>query len=195
MATTANATFKSAAYRRDVARRLGLTGFGHWWRRELAVAMPARLRSALERRRMRPVLAFDGNTATLWRPMQTNGRVAMAEAAHIPLDGDPQSVAAGGRAALAPRASLRKTLTLPAALEDNLHQALAYDLDRHTPFKADELYFDAAVVDRDTARNTLRVDLVAARRALVDPIVRQAESFGARVAAVIVERPAAAAAA
>ena len=101
MATTANATFKSAAYRRDVARRLGLTGFGHWWRRELAVAMPARLRSALERRRMRPVLAFDGNTATLWRPMQTNGRVAMAEAAHIPLDGDPQSVAAGGRAALA----------------------------------------------------------------------------------------------
>ena len=46
---------------------------------------------------------------------------------------------------------LRKTITLPAAVEENLQQALAYDLDRHTPFKPDELYFDAVVVGRDAA--------------------------------------------
>ena len=40
-------------------------------------------------------------------------------------------------------------------------QALAYDLDRHTPFKPEELYFDAAVVDRNPARNTVTVDLAA----------------------------------
>jgi general secretion pathway protein L len=211
MATTANTPFSTVAYRRDVARRLGLTGFGAWWRRELSAAVPARLRGALERRRMRPVLSFDGNVATLWRPLQTDAGVRMAEAVRIPLDGDPQAVAAGGRAALAPlvgtaggaapaitialprRAALRKTLTLPAALEDNLRQALAYDLDRHTPFKADELYFDAAIVDRDPARNMLHVDLVAARRAIVDPMLRHAESFGARIAAVVVDPPASAA--
>ena len=44
---------------------------------------------------------------------------------------------------LAPQDCLRKRLTLPAAVEENLAQALAYDLDRHTPFKPDELYFDA----------------------------------------------------
>ena len=96
--------------------------------------------------------------------------------------------------ALSPRASLRKRLTLPAAIEANLHQALAYDLDRHTPFKSDELYFDAAVVDRDPAHNTLQVDLAAARRAIVDPMLRHAESFGARVVGVTVDPPAAAAA-
>jgi general secretion pathway protein L len=212
MAAIADPTsFKTVTYPKSLARRLGLTGFGHWWLRELAAAMPVRLRTALERRRARPVLAFDGNTATLWRPT-TNGRMQMSEAARIALDGDPKSVTATGRAALAPlvragngapapvivtlspRASLRKTLTLPMALEDHLHQALAYDLDRHTPFKPEELYFDAVIVDRDSAHNTLRIDLAAARRALVDIVLRQAESFGARVIAVTVDAPAAAAA-
>lgn len=211
MAAIADSTsFKATAYRRDLARRLGLAGFGRWWSRELAALMPAAIRSGIERRRMRPVLMFDGNVATLWRPAQTNGRVQMTETMRIALDGDAQAVVAAGRSALAPlavngaapqvvvalppRASLRKTLTLPAALEDNLHQALAYDLDRHTPFKADELYFDAAIVDRDSARNTLRVDLAAVRRALVDPMLRHANAFGARVIGVTVDSPATASA-
>jgi len=213
MAAIADSTsFNKPGYARDLARRLGLTGFGHWWARELAAMMPSRLRSAIEQRRARPLLAFDGALATLWRPLQSAGQVRMVESARIPLDGDAQAVAAGGRAALAslargangaapevvialsPRASLRKRLTLPAAIEANLHQALAYDLDRHTPFKSDELYFDAAVVDRDPAHNTLQVDLAAARRAIVDPMLRHAESFGARVVGVTVDPPAAAAA-
>ncbi|MDQ2917052.1 MAG: hypothetical protein M3R40_07830, partial [Pseudomonadota bacterium] len=212
MAVIADSTsFKTTAYPKSVLRRLGLTGFGHWWLHELGAAMPARLRTMLERRRARPVLAFDGSTATLWRPT-THGRMQMSEVARIALDGDPSSVAATGRAALAPlvraangappqivvtlspRASLRKTLTLPMALEDHLHQSLAYELDRHTPFKPEELYFDAVVVDRDSAHNTLHVDLAAARRGLVDTILGQAESFGARVIAATVDPPATASA-
>ena len=209
MAAIADSTsFKSSAFSRSLARRLQLNGFFAWWARELRAAMPASLRASLARRRARPVLAFDASAATLWRPVPANGDLRMAEAVRIALDGDPQSVAASGRAALAPfvdaasgaapqmlvavppRASLRKTLTLPAALEDHLHQSLAYDLDRHTPFKAEELYFDAVVVDRDAAHNTLRVDLAAARRSIVDTIVRQAESFGVRVVGVVVDPPA-----
>jgi general secretion pathway protein L len=212
MAAIADPTsFKTIAYPKSLARRLGLTGFGRWWLRELAAAMPVRLRTAIERRRARPVLAFDGNRATLWRP-STNGRIQMSKVARLALDGDAKAVAATGRAALAPlvraangapapiivtlspRASLRKTLTLPMALEDHLHQSLAYDLDRHTPFKPEELYFDAVIVDRDGAHNTLRVDLAAARRALVDTVLRHAESFGARVISVTVDTPATAAA-
>ena len=208
MASIADPTsFKTPGYARDLARRLGLTGFGHWWAGELAAMMPSRLRAALDRRRARPVLAFDGAEATLWRPAQSAGRTRMIAAARIALDGDPQTVVAGGRSALAPlvrggngvapevvialapRATLRKRLALPAAIEGNLRQALAYDLDRHTPFKSDELYFDAAVVDRDPAHNTLQVELAAARRAIVDPMLRHAESFGARVVGVSVDPP------
>jgi general secretion pathway protein L len=212
MAAIADSTsFKTTGYGRDLARRLGLSGFGRWWAQELATLMPRRLRAALEHRRARPVLAFDAQHAALWRPVRANGQVRMVEAARIPLDGDAQAVTAGGRSALAPlvhangaapevvislspRASLRKRLVLPAAIESNLHQALAYDLDRHTPFKSDELYFDAVVVDRDAVHNTLHVELAAARRAIVDPMLRQAQNFGARVVGISVDPPAAAAA-
>jgi general secretion pathway protein L len=204
------ASFRTARLRQDLARRFGLTGFWHWWVHELASLVPARVRAAFERRRARPVLAFDGARAVLWTPVQTAGRMRMASVAEIPLTGEPDAVSAGGRRALAPlahagsgvapevvialppRAVLRKTLVLPAAIEDSLHQALSYDLDRHTPFRADELYFDAAIVDRDPMRNTLQVELAAARRAVVDPLLRHAENFGARVVAVSVDPPEAA---
>ncbi|MGA8032341.1 MAG: pilus assembly protein PilM, partial [Casimicrobiaceae bacterium] len=194
-----------AAQARDLTRRLGLAGFGRWWAQELWSFVPARAKDSIERRRARPVLVFDGKVATLWRP-QVNGRLRLVESAKIPLDAGETSVVAAGRAALAavarpgspgaevivalpPRAVLRKTLTLPAAIEDDLRQALAFDLDRHTPFRADEIYFDAAVVDRDASRNALIVDLVAVRRAIVDPMLRHAENFGARVVAVVADPP------
>ena len=212
MAAIADSTsFKIAGYPKNLARRLRLNGFWRWWKREIAAAMPRRLRGAIERRRARPVLAFDGSRATLWQPSAANGEMRMVAVADVPLYADAQSVEAAGRAVFAPlvaaqgsspgvivslssRSSLRKMLSLPVALEDHLHQALAYDLDRHTPFKPEELYFDAVVVDRDAAHNTLRVDLAAARRSLVDTVLRQAESFGARVVGVTVDPPATASA-
>src|SRR6476619_1245881 len=102
MAVIADSTsFKTSAYGRDLARRLGLTGFGHWWARELAAMMPSRIRAALEHRRARPVLAFYGSRATLWRPIRANGHVKMTEIGQISLYADAESVAAAGRAVLA----------------------------------------------------------------------------------------------
>jgi general secretion pathway protein L len=206
MAVIADQTSFKTPAARSLVRRLGLAGFGRWWASELSAAMPNALRALFERRRARPVLAFDGGVATLWLPVEKDGRREMAESVRIGLEGDADVVASAGRAALAPlasavgaapqvvvslspRASLRKTLTLPLAIEDHLRQSLAYDLDRHTPFKPDELYFDAVVVDRDPVHNTLKVELAAARRTVVDTALRQAESFGARVVRVTVDPP------
>jgi general secretion pathway protein L len=195
---------------RDFARRLGVTGFWAWWTKELSALVPARPRAAMQRRRMRPVFAFDGERATLWLPSLKGARITMVETASIELSGDPAVVAAEGRAALtkrsgqaaavpmlgpklvvslAPRATLRKMLVLPAAVENDLRQALSYDLDRHTPFKPDEVYFDAVVVHRDTVRGQIQVEMVAARRTLVDAAVNRAQSFGATVVAVVPEPP------
>ena len=203
-----------AARLRDFARRHGLAEFWSWWIRELAALVPSRPRAAVQRRRMRPVLAFDTDTATLWRPVQKDGRVTMMEVATVPLSADPVVLADAraavsrvlGRAgsattpgpkivvALSPRTTLRKTLVVPAAVEGDLRQALGYDLDRHTPFKPDELYFDAAVMSRDNAHAQIRVELVAARRAHVDAAIRHAQSLGTTVVAVVPDAPTSAAA-
>ena len=194
---------------RVAARRAGLSAFFRWWKGELGVLVPARLRNAMQRRRLRPVLAFETDVAVLWAPEVANSHLGYKEAARIPLAAD-QAAATAGRAAigaLPPAASgggagqprivvalpasqvLRKTITLPAAVEDSLEQVLAYDLDRHTPFKPDEVYFDAAVVGRDALKREIRVDWAAALRTVVDQMRRRAESWGAAVVAVTPELP------
>ncbi len=193
----------------ESARRLGVAGFWPWWTAQLDACVPAAPRAALARRRMRPVLVFSGKEATLWLPSR-DGAPRMVDTARIPLVGDATAIADAGRRAigsttrivyggaaaatriviaLESRDVLRKQIVLPAAAEEGFRQALAYDLDRHTPFKADELYFDAAILERDRERGTLTVDLAAARRVVVDPMLRHAEGWGADVAAVVPGAP------
>ena len=96
------------------------------------------------------------------------------------------------RVAIPPRSVLRRTLTLPAAVEENLRQAVGYDIDRLTPFKADELYYDAVVTARDAARGTIGVDFAAVRRPVVDAAVAHAVAWGAQVRRVSPDDPSAA---
>ncbi|HVF64199.1 MAG TPA: pilus assembly protein PilM [Casimicrobiaceae bacterium] len=199
----------SARFKRAAHRRAGRAAFLDWWGAELASLVPSGTRLAVERRRTRPVIAFDAGFATLWLPVMRDGALAMESASTIPLTGERDATIAAGRAALAavPRAlrggsgvprvvvalpgrqTLRRTLTLPAALEENLKQALAYDLDRHTPFKSDELYFDVDVTGRDAAQGTIEVALVAARRAIVDQALAHVDDWGAHTAAIVPESP------
>ncbi len=195
---------------RATSRRVGLSTFWRWWMGELAPLIPGRLRHAVQRRRLRPVLAFDSDAAVLWVPKIVNSDLAYQAVASIPLSADHAASAIAGRTAidaLAPAAGggrsrqpkvvvalaahqvLRKTITLPAAVEDNLLQVLTYDLDRHTPFKADEVYFDATVVRRDPAKKEIGVDWTAALKTVVDQARRRAEGWGAAVVAVVPDRP------
>ena len=191
---------------RGAADRVGLTRFWRWWTSELAPLVPAAPRNEIQRRRTRPILEFGEGEAILWRPELAGSEVRLAEVARFALSGDAAGVAAAGRAAiaslartaegaasgpprivlaLAPRQVLRKELLLPAAVEENLRQTLAYDLDRHTPFRAEQLYFDAAVAARNLANRTIRVQWVAALRTVVDAARKQAEEWGASVVAIV----------
>jgi general secretion pathway protein L len=146
----------------------------------------------------------------LWEPRTSNGTLAFAASARIPLEGDPAAVHQAGRnaidtlpkvpwgagppaakviVALPPGQVLRKQLVLPAAVEQDLKQTLAYDLDRHTPFKPDELWFDAAIVGRDAQRGEIRVDWAAALKSAVAEARKRAESWGAAVVAVTPDAP------
>src|SRR5438045_9118242 len=91
----------SSVWLRDFARRHGLSGFWAWWAKELSALVPAGPRTAVQRRRMRPVLAFDGDRATLWQAVLKDGRVSSVETDLNALPDDAATVAAEGRAALA----------------------------------------------------------------------------------------------
>jgi general secretion pathway protein L len=191
---------------RDLAQRAGLPRFWRWWTTELALLIPAAPRSALQRWRMRPVLEFGEREVVLWRPQLEGGVVKLTRAGTVSLIGDAQTVATAGSAtvaalvrgkgrgplrqpkvvvALPPKQVLRRELSLPAAVEENLHQMLAFDLDRLTPFRPEQMYFDAVVVGRDARRKMLTVDWVAALKTVVDGARRQVEGWGAHVVSVV----------
>jgi general secretion pathway protein L len=193
---------------RDVAYRVGLPRFWRWWTGELAPLVPAAPRGALQRRRARPIIEFGDGEAIVWRPELIEGALKLTRVAAVALTGDAAANAAAGRAAvsslaqamqgpssspgaprvsvaLPPRQMLRKQLVLPMAVEENLLRTLAYDLDRHTPFRPDQVYFDATVIGRDLVRKTIRVDWAAALKTVVDGARRQVEDWGASVVAVL----------
>lgn len=80
---------------------------------------------------------------------------------------------------------LKKTIRLPLATEENLREVLGFEMDRHTPFKADQVYFDYHIIKRDTEQAMIEVEIFLMPRLSLDALVTRVESLGAQVAAVL----------
>lgn len=91
--------------------------------------------------------------------------------------------AAGGKSflvylCLSADQALRKTLRLPLAVEENLRQTLMFELDRQTPFKPEQVYFDHIVRERHPAEQQLMAELIVLPKHAVDEPVAQAAALG-----------------
>jgi general secretion pathway protein L len=76
------------------------------------------------------------------------------------------------------RGVLARHLSLPLAAEDNLAQVLAFEMDRQTPFKPEQVRFDHRVASRDIQARTLGIDLLIAPRARVDTALAPVQTAG-----------------
>lgn len=65
-------------------------------------------------------------------------------------------------------AALVQFLYLPVAVEENLHASLGYEIDKHTPFTYDDVYFDCHVLQRMPDNNLLQVLLITVKKEIVD---------------------------
>ena len=77
---------------------------------------------------------------------------------------------------LAPDAVLLQTVQLPLAAARNLTAVVGYELDRYTPFEADQLYFVARQEQRTTTH--VQVTLVAILREQLDQILIDCAALG-----------------
>ncbi len=59
-------------------------------------------------------------------------------------------------------------LNLPLTVEEDLRATLGYEMDRHTPFSFDEVYFDYQVMKRFPESNLLQVMLITLKKDVVD---------------------------
>ncbi len=81
---------------------------------------------------------------------------------------------------------LVKQIELPLAAAKNLRQVLGFEMDRHTPFKAEQVYFDFRVLRVDNQKNRLAVKLVVVPRSEMDGSLNLLERWGASVNAAYV---------
>ncbi|MCH8809998.1 MAG: PilN domain-containing protein [Proteobacteria bacterium] len=73
---------------------------------------------------------------------------------------------------------LRRLVDLPSAAAENLREVLGFEMDRHTPFKAEEVYFDYRLEGSDPERKRIKVDLVVIPRTVADQAAQLATSWG-----------------
>lgn len=145
-----------------------LQRFLRWWGGELASMLPTRWR----------VLFAEGHARVLYANIATALELRIEEAgretllASVPLDADAD-IAARIDAALGPNRVerprwlllpggqvLRRQISLPAAATDRLREVVAHELDRQTPFRADQVAYDCRVLSIDAANKIAQVELL-----------------------------------
>jgi general secretion pathway protein L len=159
-----------------------LDAFWTWWITELTSLLPPNLQSALSQRDQRDFVEFDGDAFIVRRGTMSGNRelsriprtVAERSAIESPADAKETVLL------LPADKVLVKSMTLPLAAEENLREVLSFEMDRQTPFTADQVYYDSIVTSRNTRRKTLSVDLVLAPRTVVDGLLEELANSGLR---------------
>lgn len=85
---------------------------------------------------------------------------------------------AGGLVRLPRDKVLRRVVDLPAAAAENLREVLGFEMDRQTPFKAEEVCFDFRISGHDTQLKRIKVDLVVVPREVAVRVMRLADAWG-----------------
>jgi general secretion pathway protein L len=159
-----------------------------WWGGQLAGLVPGVLRRALRGERGEVIFAFDGDTLALARRRggheEALGKVDLS--ACSPAQARRQARRKLGRLdpdratvvlRLPSGGVLRQSVELPLAAEENLAEVMAFEMDRRTPFKAEEVYYDQRVTGRDATAQRLSVDLAVAPRRVVDDALALAANW------------------
>lgn len=146
--------------------------FLQWWGGELRACLPLRWR---ERFRVseRSVLLRREDSELVVEAMRERathelGRLAMDPPEALPaalneLLGE-DSRESRRVLLLDPHAVLRRTLHLPAAALDNLSSVLGFELDRQTPFRADQVHYDSRVLPYPADARQVPVQLALVTR-------------------------------
>jgi general secretion pathway protein L len=161
--------------------------FFSWWFGQLADLLPQELRRS----------ALTASDALVVTPIGPLGQRVEAVAVDLRRNGKETAlgqfgIGATGLAELSRPAGtvtvlrlgapdvLAKSLSLPLAAERELDQVLAFEMDRETPFKADELYWNHRITGTDRQNGRLSVALSLIPKANLDPLLTDLAAIGIR---------------
>jgi general secretion pathway protein L len=163
--------------------------FFSWWFAELTACIPVSWRSAVRGRRPLLAVRCSGDGVML----RHSGRAGWRNLGSIAVDVEAPAASRTAFARsirgiklgktevvleLPAEQVLQRTVDLPLAAAENLREVLGFEMDRHTPFKAEDVAFDYRVVSADRQTKRVLVDLTVAPRAAVEHAGRMAAALG-----------------
>ena len=168
-----------------------LPAFLAWWGGELRALLPVRWRGWFASGADWYVLEAAGARWILRRPGQAEPLADWDES----VEGMPARIFSAAlqrvdredlRVALLLPAELvlRRGLSLPLAARDNLYQVVGFEMDRQTPFAVAQVYYAVRELDAPAPAGRCQVELVAATRASVDPLLARLRTQGIAIDAV-----------
>lgn len=179
MANALNNTFRKIRWQ----FRHGQAGqFLRWWADELSEVMPEQLRERRQYAQRRLLIQVDHGEIVL----SVEGGGATQSLDSFSTEQDIQllqqrvrellqqhELTEVSRDLLLPEDVILKTqVVMPLAAEVNMRQALAYEMDKHTPFTADQVFYNWHVVSRDRDAGQVQFELYVTLR---EPVEKQLE--------------------
>ncbi|MGA0587839.1 PilN domain-containing protein [Dyella sp. KRB-257] len=163
-----------------------------WWGGELRALLPASMQQALaggadwhllERRGDTWQLRRADESATLAQWSDADDPVMQQQVLRQALAAvDPQDLRLA--LCLPAAAGLRRTLALPLAARDNLAQVVGFEIDRQTPFRAEQVAMDVRELDQPAGEGRFAAELIVLPRATLDPLLERLAALRIRVDAV-----------
>lgn len=162
--------------------------FSRWWYSELTALLPAALHQRIERKKRRIVVKIEGENIIVRG--SSSGQSAILAQGTIQTDGstlperfpslaeDYDATATETLVYLPQQKVLQTAMKLPVEALENLREVLGYEIDRQTPFQAEQVYYDYDLAPRRTGQTQIDVKLLVVPRKTLDPLLELLDTWG-----------------
>jgi general secretion pathway protein L len=164
---------------------LNFKQFFRWWKKELNFLLPEKIKHLLNEQQGIIVISPKGNQLILTyhyneliEHLVTLDREARTFNIQSLYDKDERLVKVPVILRLSGQDAIQKILSLPIAAKENLNQVVTYELDRYTPFKAEQVYFAVKLLPAINEPGQLSVMIVLTTKELLDGLYEDVKALG-----------------
>jgi general secretion pathway protein L len=164
---------------------LNFKQFFRWWKRELGFLVPEKIKQLVNDKPGFIIVSPEGHQLVLTythdgqiEPLAILDRGARDLTFQSLYEKDERLAKAHIILRLTGQDAIQKELGFPSAAKENLYQVVAYELDRYTPFKADQVYFAVKQLDGVNEPGQIRVMLILTTREVLDGLYEDIKALG-----------------
>jgi general secretion pathway protein L len=161
-------------------------GFLRWWQRELSFLIPENIRQLINDRQGFIIVSPENGhlllTYSLGEHSEPVAKLVRNEAGAAQFkalsEQDERLAKARVIIRLTGHQAIQRELALPAAAKENLQQVVAYELDRYTPFKAEQVYFAVKPLTGAQEPGQIKAMLILTPREVLDALCEDLQAMG-----------------